>query len=538
MLTGLLAFGLLLRVVVAWRFRVNSDEPQHLHVVWAWTQGLLPYRDVFDNHTPLFQVLSVPALLVVGERPDAVLWMRLTMLPLWGAALLITAAIGRTLFTPRVGWGSAVLGGLFPPFFFCSVEYRPDLLWTVLWLAAIAIAVGGVPTARRGFALGLVLGTALAVSLKTTLMLSAIGVATIVTLALAPRGHHVWRPVVKAGVAAAAGLLLVPGLVTLFFAAYGALEPFLYATVWHNLLPVVGGGRSSGPKVVAAVLGALTPILAGVVARRAPTVGLGLQRAFLMLATAGYLALLWGVWPIVTRQDMLPVFPLLAIMLTGLMVGPWLSERGPAGWVLPAVAAVEIALVLLNPRVRLGEARTTSALMADTLRLVPPGTPVLDPKGETVFRPRPVFWVFESLTRERLRRGLIADDFADSLVRTHTCVVVGYDDYLPPATRRWVRQHYLPVATYQPGGELQVAGARLDPRGTVFEVGIETTYVLVGASGIPSGVLDDRPFDGPRTLSPGLHTFRAAAGEDRVALIWARAAEQGFSPFDEQGNWR
>ncbi|MEA3145055.1 MAG: hypothetical protein QOI53_476 [Verrucomicrobiota bacterium] len=35
----------------------NSDEPQHLHVVWAWANGMLPYKDVFDNHSPLFQDL-------------------------------------------------------------------------------------------------------------------------------------------------------------------------------------------------------------------------------------------------------------------------------------------------------------------------------------------------------------------------------------------------------------------------------------------------------------------------------------------------
>jgi hypothetical protein len=76
-LAALFLATLVLRVVVLWRFRVNSDEPQHLHVVWAWTQGLLPYRDVFDNHMPLFHVLSIPAFLALGERPDAVLWMRL-----------------------------------------------------------------------------------------------------------------------------------------------------------------------------------------------------------------------------------------------------------------------------------------------------------------------------------------------------------------------------------------------------------------------------------------------------------------------------
>src|SRR4029453_6168695 len=66
-----------LGVVVLGGFRANPGEPQHLPVVWAWTQGLLPYRDVFDNHMPLFHVLSIPAFLALGERPDAVLWMRL-----------------------------------------------------------------------------------------------------------------------------------------------------------------------------------------------------------------------------------------------------------------------------------------------------------------------------------------------------------------------------------------------------------------------------------------------------------------------------
>src|SRR5262249_59652492 len=103
MVGALLIAGLVLRLVMVWRFRVNSDEPQHLHVVWAWTQGLLPYRDVFDNHMPLFHVLSVPALLAVGERATAVPWMRPFMLPLWGACLGLTALIARALFSPPLG---------------------------------------------------------------------------------------------------------------------------------------------------------------------------------------------------------------------------------------------------------------------------------------------------------------------------------------------------------------------------------------------------------------------------------------------------
>src|SRR5262249_26715629 len=57
---ALVAAATLLRLGAIFRYRFDSDEPQHLHVVWAWTQGLAQYRDVFDNHMPLFHLLNVP----------------------------------------------------------------------------------------------------------------------------------------------------------------------------------------------------------------------------------------------------------------------------------------------------------------------------------------------------------------------------------------------------------------------------------------------------------------------------------------------
>ena len=60
-LMGLLfTLALCLRVVYVFHHGFDSDESQHLHVAWAWTQGLLPYRDVFDNHAPLFHLLHAP----------------------------------------------------------------------------------------------------------------------------------------------------------------------------------------------------------------------------------------------------------------------------------------------------------------------------------------------------------------------------------------------------------------------------------------------------------------------------------------------
>ena len=62
----LLTAGLVLRFFYIWHFRIDSDEPQHLHVVWAWANGMLPYRDVFDNHAPVFQALCAPPFHLLG----------------------------------------------------------------------------------------------------------------------------------------------------------------------------------------------------------------------------------------------------------------------------------------------------------------------------------------------------------------------------------------------------------------------------------------------------------------------------------------
>jgi len=64
------------RVVLAWHQTIGSDESQHAHVAWAWVHGFVQYRDVFDNHTPLFHLLSAPLVALIGERADILALLR------------------------------------------------------------------------------------------------------------------------------------------------------------------------------------------------------------------------------------------------------------------------------------------------------------------------------------------------------------------------------------------------------------------------------------------------------------------------------
>src|SRR5437867_7169049 len=90
-----------LRTAILFRYRIDSDETQHLHVVWAWRHGLLPYRDLFDNHMPLFHVLSLPLLLAAGERPEALIAGRLAMVPLFALIVVLMYRLAASCYEHR-----------------------------------------------------------------------------------------------------------------------------------------------------------------------------------------------------------------------------------------------------------------------------------------------------------------------------------------------------------------------------------------------------------------------------------------------------
>src|SRR5438132_9524981 len=83
-----------IRAIAFFHYRFDSDEPQHLHVAWGWTAGLLQYRDLFDNHAPLFHMATAPILRLVGERPDVLLYMRAPMLLLFAVVIWVTYVLG------------------------------------------------------------------------------------------------------------------------------------------------------------------------------------------------------------------------------------------------------------------------------------------------------------------------------------------------------------------------------------------------------------------------------------------------------------
>lgn len=524
---------LALRIAYAFLFKVNSDEPQHLHVVWGWTQGLLPYRDFFDNHTPLFHALYAPMLAALGERADIIPLMRLGMLPIYFASLWITWLIGRRLWSRDVAWIGTSLAALYPSYFELSIQFRTDNLWALAWLAMLLVIVSGRLGLRRGFVAGLLLGVSFAISLKSILLLVTAVVASLIVFFIFGIAQKQWRTglPLRAIAGAVIGACVAPSIMLFWFVAQGAWEPMMYCLFGHN----VGAGTDIWDRDIAKLL--IAPVtlplalwLAWYSREEGEDRVIWARRAFVLLAASGYLASLYGYWPLFTRQGLLPVVPVVGLGLAALLVA---LLRRTSGWrkglvraIVPFLLVAELASLVA------GDASSKNIPVAEhreklkrILALTKPGEFVMDAKGESVFRMRPVYWVLETITLERMRSGSIVDDIPEKLVETGTKVVI--DDRLPERARAFVLANYLRVDR-----NILVAGQALTSSGggasTRFVIEIEGEYTIIGKSHAFEGTLNGSVWKGSRYLAKGEHEIQSRQA-DQFSLIWTPALERGVA---------
>ena len=534
---ALLGCGLILRLIYIWHYRIDSDEPQHLHVVWGWTQGLLPYRDVFDNHSPLFQALYAPLFHLLGVRADILLPMRAAELPLFALTLFCVWKIACAFYSPRIALWTTVLAGFVPPFYLNSIEFRPDQLWTLVWMLILLVLTTGPLTVRRMGLAGLLCGLSFSVSMKTTLFLAAFVQASVGALIVhwVAGGFLVrWSRVLRCAAAWLAGVVIIPGLVVLYFYHRGALEDMHYCIVTHNVLPGASARLFGSGAIRTWVKGAIVAIIGGyLIARLKQPIPVRARLAFLFFAPFLYLTTLVASWPVLTLEDYLPFYP--AMMLTVAPALLWLvrlcvrNDRLPAG---AALAVVELVGILVTVSPFHDHTADKIGIVADTLKLTDPDDYVMDSKGETIYRRRPYRFVIESMTKHRLDKGIIKDTIPHELVEKRVPLATTTRMPTKTKTRDFIKKNYVPIAF-----RLFVLGKVLrdhkSPPGAPceFEVRVPARYTLVAADGVATGQLDGTPFTGPRELAIGKHSYVPEGNPGKVVLIWASAIERGYSPF-------
>jgi hypothetical protein len=529
--------------------RFDNDEPQHLHVVWAWATGHLPYRDVFDNHAPLFQWLTSPFLRLLGERPNIVIPMRWVCIPFYFLSVYFVFRAGRAVLSAKAAFWAAVLGSLIPRGFLKSVEYRPDDLWTVVWFAYLAVLVTGNATRRRALVAGVIMGISFAVSMKSTLMVLASAASFLVLFFLRWLVGKERPPILKwfsMGLVALGGVVILPALVVAYFYFHGALLPsqsgvcsLWYNVIEHNIVP--GLKRSTQPHYFDPwILGLLAALILGAIAiyRTEDSAPVRPRKVFLFLAPGFYLYFLYGFWPDITREDDPPFYPLVGLMLF-ILCTPWVGRRwvslsSRARSLVPWLAgACLVAWLFVTDHPWEKKNRRQVSTMSVVLKLTTPQDYVMDAKSGFVFRQRPFYFITETITRARMRRNLIHDDIAKSLIETKTTVADfrGYAHELKGEA--FIFANYLPL---KENDSIGVVGKCLkwDPS-TVgetirFHLPIGARYAIVDQSGPVTGTLDGVPFDQPREVAVGDHTFVPAKADAKLLIVLAKALEVGYHP--------
>jgi len=542
----LFSLMIVIRVVNILHYRFDSDEPQHLHVIWAWARGFVQYRDLFDNHMPLFHMMFAPIFGFIGDRATILYVMRFVLLPMYFVAAWCTYKIGTSLFSKRAGIWAVILAGLYIRYHFISLEFRTDNLWAPLWLLCITVLVTGPLTARRALVAGLLLGLCFGVSMKSILLLVSIALAALLTLLLVGRRNLAlsWTNLVQCIAAFVVSTATIPAIIMIFFAFKGLWPDFRYCVFDFNFLAPGASSLAYRIHLTLTIIIALPIIL--YVARRmirgTDITGLPVRRVFILMVCTSYFLAFKTFWPVRSHDDDPPFYPLVAVLCSGALLAlstKLISFKWNAGQILrrvpvPAFLAVgEIFVLVAMQPIWKDRTKRETDLLRNVLTLLKPGDYVLDCKGETVFRQRGVRVVYETITKSAIQRGLILDNAPQRCAETHTCVVATtLIRTFPSDTARFVRRNYLTVTK-----NLRIAGKELKPSATnprrcEFEVTIPASYEIVSPGENVSGTLDGIPYSGARFLAAGSHTFESTSPSHGLVLLWAQAVARHFIPFE------
>jgi hypothetical protein len=457
-------------------------------VAWGWTQGLIQYRDLFDNHAPLFHIVTSPFLAFFGERANILFYMRGVMIPIWLFVCAATFIIARRLYSPRIAAWSVLILNLFPPFFLKSIEYRTDNLWVGLWMAALLAMSGGAM-----FIGGLLLGAAACVSLKTALLVITL------LLAAAPRWRE-WRRAIPA----AGGFVVMPSIVAIAFVKLGAWPDLVYCNITFNKL--VSETRPYQTLYRVLFIPALFLIYYFV------------RRNFFLLMSLIYTVTLSCWWSLISPRDLLAILPIYAIVAAA-----WIDDKRFRAPALAATALISFVVIGYDTKWLKNETREFTTMIDQVLHLTKPGEPLMDYKGETIYRWRPYYFILETIGRAELKQGAIPDTIARDMINVQCHVAQADGAFWPPAAKQFLLKHYIDV------GRLRAAGNVIELHGD-FEVAVPGIYVIINKNGQARGTLDGAPYRDAIELAPGMHHFDRAMDED-VAWLWAPAYQRGFSPF-------
>jgi len=563
-------------IAVRWQFvhekSLDDDELQHVHFAWCITEGMVPYRDFWDNHPPALHYILAPIISRVGPSSASVAVCRTVMFFVGLAAFAATFLLGSAAFDKR----TAALGVMWLAcselFLLKSVEIRPDGILAaliVLGLGMLACAMRSArpptrtpgdpgsctadPIARKGreggwlymaitFGAGLAFGSALIFSTKAVIV---IALALPLYAGLTFRRASPWlRRWITRLCTLVLGLAIPPAIWVAFEASNGALGAALQFTVLQNITlpdrfnPWCTFHEAGGLGLLIVSLAGVALVCLDCASARSlrrpsvlvvvPAVGLGLIYFFVMPA------------PYVQSATMfLPLAAILAGYLTARASD--LAARATSapssravGW-LAVLACVWLGAVhpLWRIQARRGDERTYLAAQLELMDLIhertSPNDVVFDGRSLATFRRHALFRpVLVQGVLARYRMGHISPGIRREL-RENRCTLVFRDsrsERIPPEDWAFIETHFIHAGqwdwSYLPGRTFQADA--LEDEGARFDVIVAGDYLLKRDNPESTTIIDGNTAIDSARLDEGTHTIRST-GPPSALTIWRPAGQ-------------
>jgi hypothetical protein len=222
------------------------DEVEFFRATKWIAEGLVPYRDYWEHHTPLQWILFAPAarLLGKGAGAQAVLTMRWVQLIAWvGLCTLLLMLLRQLAISPLVRWVSLALLLANRSFIAPAIQYRVDTVGNLAFFAGLMLLVR-----RRWIAFGAVMSIAVLANMRLAPIVCFVALIGVFWCEEESR----WR--LQAG-----SLAMVPGVLAVVLVFIGALFAF---GAWGGFVDGVIRYNAISNRLAAPLEGdALTPLL-------------------------------------------------------------------------------------------------------------------------------------------------------------------------------------------------------------------------------------------------------------------------------------
>jgi len=460
MILGTLLLSFILRIVALEYRYFNEDEIEHLHVAYLISSGEIPYVDFFEHHLPVFHYLVSLMVQIIENPKNMIFLMRTLMFICVIFIFFITYKIGGKLFNKNTALLSLFFLASNILFFEKSLEIRPDVPQTLLWVISFYTLIMGFRK-KSYYCMsisGLLLGFAFTLTQKTVYVLAPVLLTFFVWCIFKTKIYDFMKRI-KLFFLYLIAFSIPVAILFLYFYSIGAFKVFfdwnfVKATIWdREIYPwdyMIRTMRQNSPFWVFGLGYSLFHFLRKFKNWKNQPEELLMPLSVFLLIVA--LLLTSGPY----RQTYMPILPIVAIFagrcfdrginfLRGLKGGHSLS--------IPFILILFFAFTIPPFGEIAGETKVDNQKQLNLIdfihNITEPEDSVFDGLGYGIYRPSAFYFhmlsagVINMMGRENREEKII-----ESIIDNNTKVMV-YDyrvkNYLPDATKNFLLENFVPV---------------------------------------------------------------------------------------------